>query len=161
MYFELDGTFPNHEANPIEPANLVDLQQKVRRCADLGLAFDGDADRCFVIDQDGDPEQTPSAITALIASRSSPAIWQQHHSQPDSTARCQKSSLKMVVLPCEPGLATHSSKQQWLTQMRSSVVSIQGTFTLGISGGLIQECWPPFTAWRHWVKLHLEQLFQV
>ena len=69
MYFELDGTFPNHEANPIEPANLVDLQQKVREVgADLGLAFDGDADRCFVVDQNGDPV-TPSAITALIASR--------------------------------------------------------------------------------------------
>lgn len=69
MYFELDGTFPNHEANPIEPANLVDLQKKVRETgADLGLAFDGDADRCFVVDQNGDPV-TPSAITALIASR--------------------------------------------------------------------------------------------
>jgi phosphomannomutase len=69
MYFELDGTFPNHEANPIEPKNLVDLQRKVREIgADLGLAFDGDADRCFVIDQNGDPV-TPSAITALIASR--------------------------------------------------------------------------------------------
>lgn len=69
MYFELDGTFPNHEANPIEPANLVDLQKKVRETgADLGLAFDGDADRCFVVDEKGDPV-TPSAITALIASR--------------------------------------------------------------------------------------------
>jgi len=69
MYFELDGTFPNHEANPIEPENLIDLQRKVRETgADLGLAFDGDADRCFVVDQEGDPV-TPSAITALIASR--------------------------------------------------------------------------------------------
>lgn len=69
MFFELDGTFPNHEANPIEPANLVDLQAKVREVgADLGLAFDGDADRCFVIDENGDAV-TPSAVTALIASR--------------------------------------------------------------------------------------------
>lgn len=69
MYFELDGTFPNHEANPIEPANLVDLQNKVRETgADLGLAFDGDADRCFVVDENGNAV-TPSAITALIASR--------------------------------------------------------------------------------------------
>jgi phosphomannomutase len=52
MYFELDGTFPNHEANPLDPANLVDLQRAVREHgADLGLAFDGDADRCFVIDE--------------------------------------------------------------------------------------------------------------
>jgi phosphomannomutase len=69
MYFELDGSFPNHEANPIEPANLVDLQKAViEHKADLGLAFDGDADRCFVIDQNGDAV-TPSAITALIATR--------------------------------------------------------------------------------------------
>ncbi|MEU0967795.1 phosphomannomutase/phosphoglucomutase [Streptomyces sp. NPDC005917] len=69
MYFELDGTFPNHEANPLDPANLVDLQQRVREeGADLGLAFDGDADRCFVVDEHGDPV-SPSAITALVAAR--------------------------------------------------------------------------------------------
>ncbi len=69
LYFELDGSFPNHEANPLEPANLVDLQQEVRRTgADIGLAFDGDADRCFVIDEKGDPV-SPSAVTALVASR--------------------------------------------------------------------------------------------
>ncbi len=69
MYFELDGTFPNHEANPLEPKNLVDLQAEVRRRgADLGLAFDGDADRCFVVDEHGDPV-SPSAITALVATR--------------------------------------------------------------------------------------------
>ncbi|MEU9450794.1 phosphomannomutase/phosphoglucomutase [Streptomyces sp. NPDC048277] len=69
MYFELDGTFPNHEANPLDPANLVDLQQRVRdESADLGLAFDGDADRCFAVDENGDPV-SPSAITALVAAR--------------------------------------------------------------------------------------------
>src|SRR5690606_22271775 len=69
LYFELDGTFPNHEANPLEPANIVDLQARVRATdADLGLAFDGDADRCFVVDANGEPV-TPSAITALIATR--------------------------------------------------------------------------------------------
>ncbi|MGW1030065.1 phosphomannomutase/phosphoglucomutase [Streptomyces sp. NPDC002577] len=69
MYFELDGTFPNHEANPLDPANLVDLQKRVREeGADIGLAFDGDADRCFVVDAGGDPV-SPSAITALVASR--------------------------------------------------------------------------------------------
>ncbi|QGV80306.1 phosphomannomutase/phosphoglucomutase [Streptomyces ficellus] len=69
LYFELDGTFPNHEANPLDPANLVDLQQRVREeGADLGLAFDGDADRCFVVDEKGDPV-SPSAITALVAAR--------------------------------------------------------------------------------------------
>ena len=69
MYFELDGTFPNHEANPIEPANLVDLQKRVlAEKADLGIAFDGDADRAFFIDEKGQ-SITPSAITALIAKR--------------------------------------------------------------------------------------------
>lgn len=69
LYFELDGTFPNHPANPIEPANLVALQDAVREHqADLGLAFDGDADRCFVIDERGEPI-SPSAITAMVAVR--------------------------------------------------------------------------------------------
>jgi phosphomannomutase len=69
MYFELDGTFPNHEANPIEPENLVDLQKRVvSENADLGLAFDGDADRCFVVDDTG-RAISPSTLTALIAAR--------------------------------------------------------------------------------------------
>ncbi|GAB2894422.1 phosphomannomutase/phosphoglucomutase [Neomicrococcus lactis] len=69
MYFELDGTFPNHPANPLEPENLRDLQAAVKEHgADIGLAFDGDADRCFVIDENGDPV-SPSAITALVARR--------------------------------------------------------------------------------------------
>ncbi|WP_327129905.1 phosphomannomutase/phosphoglucomutase [Streptomyces sp. NBC_01727] len=69
MYFELDGTFPHHEANPLDPKNIVDLQRKVRETgADLGLAFDGDADRCFVVDERGEPV-SPSTITALIAAR--------------------------------------------------------------------------------------------
>jgi phosphomannomutase len=69
MYFELDGSFPNHEANPLEPKNIVDLQAKVREVgADFGLAFDGDADRCFVVDERGEPV-SPSAITGLVATR--------------------------------------------------------------------------------------------
>lgn len=69
MYFELDGTFPNHEADPLNPANLVDLQHRVRAVdAHLGLAFDGDADRCFVVDETG-RAVPPSALVGLIASR--------------------------------------------------------------------------------------------
>ena len=69
LYFELDGSFPNHEANPLELANLVDLQRYVLASrADIGLAFDGDADRCFVVDERGDAVY-PSAVTALIADR--------------------------------------------------------------------------------------------
>jgi phosphomannomutase len=69
MYFELDGTFPNHEANPIDPKNLKDLSAAVKKHkADIGLAFDGDADRCFLVDENGHGVN-PSALTALIADR--------------------------------------------------------------------------------------------
>ena len=69
LYFELDGNFPNHEANPIDPANLRDLQSAVlEQKADIGLAFDGDADRCFLVDEKGQTVD-PSLLTALIASR--------------------------------------------------------------------------------------------
>jgi phosphomannomutase len=69
LFFELDGTFPNHEANPIDPANLVDLQARVRETgADIGLAFDGDADRCFIVDETGGIV-SPSTLTGLVAVR--------------------------------------------------------------------------------------------
>jgi phosphomannomutase len=69
LYYELDGRFPNHEANPIDPANLRDLQKAVRsHKADIGLAFDGDADRCFLVDQNGELVN-PSSLTSLIATR--------------------------------------------------------------------------------------------
>jgi phosphomannomutase len=69
LFFELDGTFPNHEANPIDPENLRDLQRAViEHHADIGLAFDGDADRCFVVDERGEIV-SPSTLTALIATR--------------------------------------------------------------------------------------------
>ncbi|MEJ5928387.1 phosphomannomutase/phosphoglucomutase [Corynebacterium sp. H128] len=69
LYFELDGDFPNHEANPLDPKNLVDLQKFVLETrADIGLAFDGDADRCFVVDENGQPV-SPSAICAIVAER--------------------------------------------------------------------------------------------
>ena len=69
MYFELDGSFPNHEANPLDPKNLVDLQKKVMEVgADLGLAFDGDADRCFAVDELG-AAVSPSAVAAIVSRR--------------------------------------------------------------------------------------------
>ena len=75
LYFELDGTFPNHEANPLDPANLVDLQKAVvTGGADLGLAFDGDADRCFAVDECGEAV-SPSAITGLVAAREVIRLW--------------------------------------------------------------------------------------
>ena len=69
LYFELDGTFPNHEANPLQPENLVDLQRAVlAHGADLGLAFDGDADRCFAVDENGEAV-SPSAVAAIVSKR--------------------------------------------------------------------------------------------
>ncbi|PZG32947.1 phosphomannomutase/phosphoglucomutase [Spongiactinospora gelatinilytica] len=69
LYFELDGSFPNHEANPIEPANLLDLRKAVvEHGADIGLAYDGDADRCWVVDELGE-SVSPSTVTALVAAR--------------------------------------------------------------------------------------------
>ena len=69
MYFELDGTFPNHEANPLDPKNLVDLQARMKQeNADIGIAFDGDADRCFIIDENSQPVN-PSAIASIVAKR--------------------------------------------------------------------------------------------
>lgn len=69
LYYELDGTFPHHEANPIDEENLKDLKKAVKKYkADIGLAFDGDADRCFLIDENGNGVN-PSTLTALIADR--------------------------------------------------------------------------------------------
>jgi phosphomannomutase len=69
LYFELDGSFPNHEANPIEPENIVDLQNKVRETgADLGVAFDGDADRMFLVDEHG-TFVGGDMVTAMVAQR--------------------------------------------------------------------------------------------
>ncbi len=80
LYFELDGTFPNHEANPLEPKNLVDLRRAVvEHGADLGLAFDGDADRCFVVDERGEAVN-PSAVAAVVAVRE---IERVRRSQPE------------------------------------------------------------------------------
>jgi phosphomannomutase len=69
LYFELDGSFPNHEANPLDVENLKDLRAKVLETgADLGLAFDGDADRCFVVDNEGNPVEA-STVSAIISLR--------------------------------------------------------------------------------------------
>src|SRR5579862_9294692 len=67
LYFELDGSFPNHPASPIEPENMIDLQAAVRKHgSDVGVAFDGDADRMFIVDEKGDLIDG-STVTALVA----------------------------------------------------------------------------------------------
>jgi len=67
LYPELDGSFPNHPADPIQPENLVDLQRAVvERGADIGLAFDGDADRVFLVDEHAEGV-SGSLTTAMVA----------------------------------------------------------------------------------------------
>ena len=69
LFFELDGTFPNHPANPIEPANLEDLRRAVKEHdCEMGIAFDGDADRMFLVDENSDIV-SGSLTTALVAAR--------------------------------------------------------------------------------------------
>ena len=122
LYFELDGTFPNHEANPLDPKNLVDLQAAVREHhADIGLAFDGDADRCFVVDERGEPV-SPSAITALIARRevaravadgADAADVAVVHNVISLRRRSPRSSPRPAPARCAPGSATPSSRPRW------------------------------------------------
>ena len=69
LYFELDGSFPHHQANPIEPQNMVDAQTKVREVgADMGAAFDGDADRMFAVDEHGNLVDSSMVIAAVSQS---------------------------------------------------------------------------------------------
>jgi phosphomannomutase len=89
LFLDLDGTFPNHPPNPLEPANLLDAQAAVRdNAADLALVFDGDADRCFIIDERGEVV-SPSAITAMIAS-------QKLAREPGATIVCNKITSRVV-----------------------------------------------------------------
>ena len=113
LYFELDGTFPNHEANPLEPANLVDLQRAVvEHGADLGLAFDGDADRCFVVDEQGGAVN-PSAVAAIVALREIARVRaageerDRRHPQPHHlAASCRRRSRRRARRRCAPASAT-------------------------------------------------------
>ena len=154
LYFELDGTFPNHEANPLEPANLRDLQAAVvRERADVGLAFDGDADRCFVVDERGEPV-TPSAVTALVARREiakeraagrTPTRDPQPHHVPRGAAR---PSPRPAAAPSGPGSGTRSSRRRWPRSRRSSAASTPPTTTSGTSGSPTPGCSPRCTSSR-------------
>ncbi len=123
LYFELDGTFPNHEANPLEPANLVDLQQHVRRTgADIGLAFDGDADRCFVVDERGEPVP-PSAITALVALR-------ELRRRPGSTVL-----YNLITSRAVPELVTAAGGRPVRTKVGHSFIKAEMAATGAVFGG--------------------------
>ena len=88
LYFSLDGTFPNHEANPIEPENLRDLQHAVlEHHADIGLAFDGDADRCFVVDERGSDRLALGAHRADRDQGTGPRAGRDDHPQRDHVPR--------------------------------------------------------------------------
>jgi phosphomannomutase len=98
LFTELDGTFPNHPPNPLEPENLLDAQAAVRdHEADLALVFDGDADRCFIIDERGEVVN-PSVVTAMIAS-------QELGREPGATIVCNKITSRVVpeVVQAEGG----------------------------------------------------------
>ena len=147
LYFELDGTFPNHEANPIEPENLRDLQAKVRETgADIGLAFDGDADRCFVVDERGEIV-SPSAITALVAVRElakHPGAAIVHNlitsrAVPEIVARARRRRRSA------PASGTRSSSRRWPRPARCSAASTPRTSTSATSGSPTPACSPRCT----------------
>ena len=121
LYFELDGTFPNHEANPLDPANLVDLQEAVvEHGADIGLAFDGDADRCFVVDGDGEPVVPSADHRAGRDPRdrqgSAPAATRRGRRSCTTSSRrtpSPRSSPSAAPRRCAPASATPSSRPRW------------------------------------------------
>jgi phosphomannomutase len=146
LYFELDGSFPNHEANPLDPANLADLQAYVRDSgADIGLAFDGDADRCFVIDERGRPV-SPSTVTALVAARelsreigatvihnliTSRAVPELVVERGGTPVRSRVGHSYIKGLMADTGAI-----------LRSSAANTRRTITSGTSGEPTPGCWP-------------------
>ena len=158
LYFELDGTFPNHPANPLEPENLRDLQAAVvAHGADLGLAFDGDADRCFVVDETGQPV-TPSAITSMIAVREISRVQAAGQSNPVVihnliTSRSVPEFVKLQAAGQSVHvLATRSSRPEWLKRTPSLVGNIQPTITSVTSTTRTPACWQPCTYLLLWAS---------
>lgn len=147
LFFELDGTFPNHEANPLEPKNLVDLQKKVLEVeANLGLAFDGDADRCFVVDEKGN-SVSPSSVAAIVSKREIERV--QNLGEKEIVILHNLLTSRFVSEEIERNGAKairtkvgHSlSKTRWPRLEQSLVVSIQLIITSGTFGARIMECW--------------------
>ncbi|MGO2749305.1 MAG: phosphomannomutase/phosphoglucomutase [Pseudoclavibacter sp.] len=128
MYFELDGTFPNHEANPLDPKNLVDLQAAVvEHGADLGLAFDGDADRCFLIDELGEPV-SPSAVTAIVARREIARVRAAGETEPTILHN-------LIVSRHVPEAITAEGAKAVRTKVGHSLIKAQMATTNAVFGG--------------------------
>ncbi len=131
LYFELDGTFPNHEANPLDPKNLLDLQRAVvEHGADLGLAFDGDADRCFVIDERGELVEGPP--------RSSPRSWRSARSRASgrrATPRPRRSCCTTSSPPASSKRRSRAPGQAVRTRAGHSYIKDQMAQTGAIFGG--------------------------
>ena len=160
LYFELDGTFPNHPANPLEPANLVDLQKAVvEHGADIGLAFDGDADRCFVIDEKGEPV-TPSAITALVAEREIARAKAEGNDEPVIIYNLITSKAVPELVEKLGGRAIktrvgHSFIKAQMAEHHATAFSVASTpltTTSRTSSTPTPACWPLCTFWLPWVR---------
>jgi phosphomannomutase len=165
LYGELDGTFPNHPADPIQPENLRDLQARVRATgADVGLAFDGDADRVFLVDDTGEPlsGSTTTAIVAkailekepgatilhnLICSKAVPEVVRENGGTPVRT-RVGHSFIKQVM--AETGAAfggEHSAHYYFRDNWRADSGSIAALVVLeqiGLAGVPLSELRKPF-----------------
>ena len=150
LYFELDGTFPNHDANPLDESTLVDLRARVvAEGADVGLAFDGDADRCFLVDETG-AVVSPSAVTALIATR-------ELAKEPGATIihnLITSRSVPEIVREhggdagADEGRPLRHQGADGGDRTRSSVASTPATSTSATSGAPTPACSPPCTSWR-------------
>ena len=150
LFFELDGTFPNHPADPIQPENLKDLQKAVlTEKADIGLAFDGDADRVFLVDEKAEPV-SGSLTTALVAQRDPRA-------RPGSDDRPQRHLLSRRSRSdrrgrregrCARASATRSSSSSWPRPAQPSAASIPVTTTSGTTSVPTPGCWLRSSSWR-------------
>jgi phosphomannomutase len=123
LYFELDGSFPNHPASPIEPENMADLQKKVREVgADLGAAFDGDADRMFPVDEHGNIVDG-SMVTAIVANSLL-------HKHPGSTIL-----YNLIVSKSVPELVNRLGGKAVRTRVGHSYIKAEMRKVNGIFGG--------------------------
>jgi phosphomannomutase len=165
LYGELDGNFPNHPADPIQPANLRDLQARLLQSgADVGLAFDGDADRCFLVDDKAEPlpGSTTTAIVAkamlekypgatilynLICSKAVPEVIRENGGVPVMT-RVGHSFIKAVM--AETGAVfggEHSGHYYFRDNYRADSGSIAALVALGViskAGVPLSELRKPF-----------------